>query len=154
MNDEVDLQSVLQSLAEQGGGLIEIYAFDTGEDEWRSVVEWLNGSGLILSVDADDGDSRVPQVVPDIFAVDGDVRTTMFCKVGRQRWWTSFYSPDCVDFQGDPEQVENISDVMDLIDFMKGISRSARRSTVLVAETTRPERTNPYIRVHAACEGE
>lgn len=154
MDDEVDFPSVLQSLWVQGGGLVEIYAFEAGFDQWKSSVEWLIGSDLILSIDSNGGNFRVPRVVPDLFAVDGDVRATMFCKVGRQQWWTSFSSPDCIDFQGDPERVENVNDLMDVVEFMKGLSRAAGRATVLVAETTRPELAKPYIRVSAAGEVE
>lgn len=148
-NDE--FQSIVRSLGLQAGGLIEIYVIAADHHQWRSVVEWLHHSDLILSVDSH-ADFDVFRIDRNTFSADGDIRATMFCKVGRQKWWTSFYSPDCIDFQGDPNCVETAADLMDVVSFMKGISRAARTSTLLIPETSQPEKAKPYIRVAATGE--
>ncbi|MFI0469371.1 hypothetical protein ACH347_35310 [Saccharopolyspora sp. 5N102] len=143
---EIDFRPILESFAMQGGGLVEIYAFDTSLADWQQVVERLRETNRVSSFESDRNEPGV-NITGDTFTEDGDVHATLFVEVGEQTWWTSFHSPDCIDFQGDPGRATSLEDLSDIVEFMKEIARITGKRVALIPESMTPRETKHFLSV-------
>ncbi|MEV0057000.1 hypothetical protein AB0H34_41745 [Saccharopolyspora shandongensis] len=144
---EIDFRPTLESLAMQGGGLVEIYAFDTSLADWQQVVDRLGETNRISSFESDRDEPGI-NITDGTFTEDGDVHATLMVNVGKQTWWTSFLSPDFIDFQGDPDVVTTTEDLHDIVEFMKEIASTTRKQVVLIPESVLPRETKHFFRVN------
>jgi hypothetical protein len=77
---------------------------------------------------------------------DGDENAfSMSISVGRQMWTTHFYSTSLIEFQGDPRDILNNSDVEDVKRFMQKIADATGRAVRLVPETFDYEGAATYM---------
>lgn len=146
MTHDIKYAEIIHSMSQEGGGLIEIYVLCTSADDWRRTVEWMREENLIDSFTY--MDEEVPaQVTSDLFEENGDTSFQMAIQIGRQVWTTGFYSSTEIDFQGDPRSIRSVEDLVQIVDFMKGLSQVMSKRVVLVSETVDPANAKPYIAV-------
>lgn len=141
MNDE----SVLDALSSQGGGLIEIYVFDTTYDDWVRVMEALQRAELVASM-VEIGDDTPVEFGPELFDTD-EAGYRLTVHLAGETWTTNFFDVGSIDFQGDPREVASAEDLRELVRFMTLIRDATGRRVVLVPETLEPESVEPYLAI-------
>ncbi len=131
----------------QSGALVEVCATSATAEEWDAVVRALVAKGFAVTV------RRCDAVIPsfigmDMFASGSEDSFVMSVEIGRQVWTTNFYSPSLIDFQGDPRDIGNDSDIEDVRQFMQVIADAIGRAVRMVPETFNYETGVAYMTVN------
>lgn len=141
---EIDFTKLLDQLALQAGGLIEIYVLGASYDDWLRAVDALREARFDVSFTELQTDTPV-DFGPRIFDRECDIEYRLSIRVGDQLWTSSMYSIDVIDLQGDPRDVTEAEDLAEIIRLMRCLNHAVSKSVILVPETLEPASVQPYL---------
>jgi len=144
--ESLSMGDLLERLAMQDGALIEVCVTSASYEKWVATVEALAAKGFSLLIEQDD--VAVPTVVTiDMFTRPDDISFALSVAVGRQCWTTGFYSPSLIDFQGEPRDIFEASDVEDVREFMQVIADATGQAVRMIPETLNYETAPAYLTI-------
>jgi hypothetical protein len=137
---------ILDALAVQVGGLIEIYVLETSYDDWFRVLVGLNTFGYEVTLR--DAVTEMPTSLNrQMFETEGDAVYQLSISMGRQIWTSSLASLCAIDLQGDPRDVRTRSDLDDVFRLLQLLNKITGKRVILVPETLEPTMVAPYLTV-------
>ncbi|WP_322780114.1 hypothetical protein [Frankia sp. Cas4] len=143
---KINYTKVLDQLALQVGGLIEIYVLGASYEDWSRVIDGLRQAGYEMALT--ELETEIPvDFGPHVFDKMSDVEYRLAIRLGCQVWTSSFYSLDSIDFQGDPRDVTSTGDLVSIIQLMMHLNESLAKRVVLVPETFDPGMVEPYLAI-------
>ncbi|MER8060198.1 MULTISPECIES: hypothetical protein [unclassified Streptomyces] len=144
---------ILEALAAQVGGLIEIYVLGTSYDDWFRVLVRLHTFGYEVSLR--DALTEMPaNLNRRMFDAEDDAAYELSISIGSQIWTSSLASLSAIDLQGDPRDVRSRSDLDDVFRLLQILSKITGKRAILVPETLELTMVRPYLMVPAAEENQ
>lgn len=140
MNDE----QILAHIAQQHGGLVEIYALDTTVRDWQRAVEFYAAEGRVTRFTKAGAATEIG-VDDSTFDTPDGPSWTMALQVAGQTWTTAFPSADAIDLQGDPREITTTADLRTVTTLMNELHRITGKRVIFVPETLDPAGTTPYL---------
>jgi hypothetical protein len=150
-DDQVTRDEILDALAAQVGGLIEIYVLGTSYDDWSRVLVGLHTFGHEVSLR--DALTEMPaKLNRRMFDAEDDAAYQLSISIGSQIWTSSLASLSAIDLQGDPRDVRSRSDLDDVFRLLRLLNKITGKPAILVPETLEPAMVRPYLTVAATEE--
>ncbi len=118
------------------GALRDIYVFDTDEQDWQRVLDYLRRSATMLTFRVDGHSAPLPASVSDIFSLRQQATTTLVVNLGGLQLVSHFFVPSEIEFDLDPQDVTRDEQVGRLLAFMRDLGDLLDKPVVLTPEST------------------
>ncbi|SFC48038.1 hypothetical protein [Bacillus sp. UNCCL81] len=138
---------VLNEIFFVDGSLRDMYVFNVGLDEWQKLYELIHRSHWNITLYIDGQISEYENTtVYMLFKEKENHSIMMTIKINGILFNCYFFSLTEIEFDLDPKEIKNETDVKVVFEFMKKISRVLGKECVLTLES---DSDNPLVIVHS-----
>ncbi len=116
------------------GALLDVYIDNTTPKDWQTLIDFVRKSDLKWKFTITDKSTALPESVEAIFQRRDDAPTCLSITVDSIELRSYFFSPDDIDFDLDPRQVNNVESVQRLFQLLRRLSDVLGRDVVLTPE--------------------
>lgn len=137
MSATVDKWDTFKAEFCRDGSLRDIYAFDTGLEDWRRMADYV-ARNYAFRFQGGWAEQRFPEDLRSLFPTgpESDL-TSLSIEVGRVMLNCHFFAEDEIELDLDPAEVDDATKLDALFKFMRGLAGALEKEVVLTPENMR-----------------